>query len=135
MFWSLFLTLRNRQVFRHFLRFGLVGALATVIHLVVALLLVSRVQNLNILYANITAFVVASIFSFAGNYYWVFKSSKNIISSVCRFFAIAGAAFAFNMGVLVWLVAIEGVTSFAAIVLSAAVIPFITFLINRLWVF
>ncbi|WP_089728832.1 GtrA family protein [Candidatus Thiosymbion oneisti] len=115
-------------------RFGLVGILATAVHMAVVWLLVETTE-LPVLAANLFAFLTAFTISFAGNYLWTFAAPGSARTAMRRFFLISGSAFAVNTLLLAALTKAAWLAPAAAAVSAAAVIPFITYLTSRLWGF
>lgn len=115
-------------------RFGLVGILATTIHITVVWTLLSTTL-LPVLVANTIAF--ASVFgvSFAGNYLWTFGSPGSPRKTIVRFLTIAAGAFFLNSVLLGVILKMGWLNPTLAVVGSAAVIPTITFLASRFWGF
>jgi putative flippase GtrA len=115
-------------------RFGVVGIAATVVHILIVWTLLS-VTLLSALVANTFAFLIAFGVSFAGNYLWTFGSPGCPAQAARRFFVISGGAFAVNILLLASLVHGAWLSPVASAIVSAAVIPVITFTANRLWGF
>lgn len=115
-------------------RFGLVGILATTIHITVVWTLLSTTL-LPVLVANTIAF--ASVFgvSFAGNYLWTFGSPGSPRKTIVRFLTISAGAFFLNSVLLGAILKMGWLNPTLAVVGSAAVIPTITFLASRFWGF
>lgn len=115
-------------------RFGLVGMAATVVHiLVVSLLLAETVTPP--LVANTLAFLTAFSISFTGNYLWTFRSPGAPSRAMRRFLVISVSAFAVNTFILAAILRTGWLPPFYAAIVSAAVVPLITFLASRLWGF
>ena len=115
-------------------RFGLVGGTATAIHMLSVWILIES-SRLYVLNANLIAFLLAFCFSFVGNYYWTFRKPGQQGRVLLRFFLISASAFAANMFLLAALLNAEWLTPLASALSAATVIPVITFLASRLWVF
>lgn len=115
-------------------RFTLVGIAATGIHVLVLWLLVEK-TSLPTLGANLFAFLSAFGLSFIGNYIWTFSAPGNPCKAARRFLLISGSAFVVNTLLLVGLLASEWLKPMEAAMLSAVVIPCITFFLSRLWAF
>ncbi len=122
-----------RELFRCF-RFGLVGLAAAMVHMGVAIFL-NRVSNFSVLASNAVGFLIAFSVSFLGQYYWTFRSAASMRGAVSKYFLIAMMAFLVNNLVLVWLVEQNVVGDVEALLIAAAVIPAITYLLGRFWVF
>jgi putative flippase GtrA len=85
--------------------------------------------------ANALAFLSAFGLSFAGNYYWTFGRPGSASAAIKRFFLVSSCAFALNTLVLAALIAIDLLPQSIAAILAALVIPALTFLASRFWVF
>jgi len=115
-------------------RFGLVGVTATAVHVLVVWLLLELTQ-LPVLAANFFAFLTAFCVTFLGNYYWTFARQGDPRQALKRLFSVSFAAMVVNNVVLVWLVGRGWLSEFHSALVALAVIPVITFLASRLWVF
>ena len=115
-------------------RFGLVGGIATAIHMLVVWTLIER-SSVPVLSANLIAFITAFCFSFAGNYYWTFRKPGQRGRVLRRFFLISASAFAANTFLLAALLNADWLTPIASALSAATVIPLITFLASRMWGF
>jgi putative flippase GtrA len=115
-------------------RFGMIGVTATAVHVLIVWLLLSG-TSLPPLVANMFAFLTAFGISFAGNYLWTFRSPGNPIKAMRRFLLISVSAFAVNTLLLAGLLRGGWFSPTAAAIVSAAVVPMITFLAARLWGF
>lgn len=115
-------------------RFGLVGSLATAIHMAILWILLSM-TTLPVLIANTIAFISAFGFSFAGNYLWTFGAPGAPKRALLRFLAISVSAFLLN-SVLLGVILDSGLFDpTSAAIASAVVIPIITFFASRIWAF
>lgn len=115
-------------------RFTLVGITATGVHVLTLWLLLAKTA-LPTLVANLFAFLAAFGFSFIGNYAWTFSAPGDPFRAVRRFLLISGGAFAANTLLLACFLASEWLEPMHAAMVSAVVIPCITFLASRLWGF
>ena len=115
-------------------RFGLVGIVATAVHIAVVWLLLRETGIAPIL-ANTLAFSVAFGISFAGNYLWTFRSPGNPRRAMFRLFVIAATAFAANTLILTLLLDKGWFLPAVSAVFSASVVPVISFLASRFWGF
>jgi len=127
----------NRQIIGEiitFVRFFIVGAAATLIHISVAALSISQF-NLPVFRANLLAFLIAFVFAFSGHFIWTFRSQSHLARSLFRYFTISVSAFALNNLVLLTLVNTGVLSDIVSVILAAAVIPLISFTASRLWGF
>lgn len=115
-------------------RFGLVGSLATVIHMAILWILLSMTM-MPVLIANTMAFLTAFGFSFAGNYLWTFGAPGSPRRALLRFLTVSASAFFLNSVLLVAILESEWVDSTSAATGSTVVIPIITFFASRFWGF
>lgn len=115
-------------------RFGLVGLISTVVHIAIVFLLLTFASVGPIL-ANTLAFLTAFCISFTGNYLWTFRSPGSPRRAIFRFFVIAVSAFIVNTLVLAFLVHKGWFSPVESAVLSASIVPVISFFASRLWGF
>ena len=115
-------------------RFGLVGLLATVVHIAIVWVLLALTNIVPVL-ANTLAFMVAFCISFVGNYLWTFRSPGSPRRAIFRFFVIAASAFIVNTLVLAFLVRQDWFSPVVSAILSASLVPVISFFASRLWGF
>lgn len=115
-------------------RFGMVGSVATAVHIATLWLLLS-VTSLPVLIANTAAFILAFVFSFAGNYVWTFGAPGPVRKALGRFVVIAVSAFLLNTVCLGMLVEQNLFPPKVAAIVAATLIPVVTFLASRLWGF
>lgn len=115
-------------------RFGFVGIAATAVHILTVYFILSK-TTLPTLLANGLAFLVAFSFSFTGNYIWTFKSPSSPQKAMFRFLAISIFAFIANTFILAVLLNANWLLPFYATMVSAMVVPLITFLASRFWGF
>ena len=115
------------------LKFGVVGILATLIHILIVSLLVENNVLSSIPFANLIAFLVATTFSYIGNTKWSFADSFNR-NNATRFAitAVFGCVLAFSLS---WVVDTAGYHYLFGIALIVAVIPGLTFLSHYFWTY
>ncbi len=111
------------------LRFALVGAAATLVHMAVATLLLG-LCSWPAYPANLGAFLVAFGVSYLGHRHITFARA----GSPWRFLLVALAGFGLNnlllTGLLAW-----GVPPLYALVAATALVPVFSYLLSSLWVF
>jgi len=115
-------------------RFALVGIVATCVHISVVWVLIERF-DVETLLANLFAFLTAFIVSFTGQYLWTFRSKQSWHSALRRFFPVASFGFVLNNIVLITLLDMRLMSDSLAAIISACVIPVVTFLAGRFWAF
>lgn len=115
-------------------RFGLVGLASTTVHVAIVGIAVTFTE-ITALVANALAFFMALGVSYTGNYLWTFRSPGEPRRALLRFFLVAIFALSLNSTILGFFLHKNWFEPLTAAAISAAVIPFITFLCSRLWVF
>jgi putative flippase GtrA len=126
-----------RRIWRELLtvlRFGIVGVMATTVHIFVVWVLLNH-THLATLIANAFAFLTAFGVSFSGHYFWTFQNPGDPGRAVRRFLLISSGGFAMNTLFLASMLRMGWLSPFASAVVSVAVIPLATFLASRLWGF
>ena len=112
------------------IRYGIVGLISTGLHVGVASFFIRFIQP-SLFFSNLTGFLVAYHFSYYAQSRWVFKSDLSLIKSLKYLFVqlaalliamlISHAAGTFNL--------------YLKVVLTAGVLPLITFIVHRVWTF
>ena len=115
-------------------RFTIVGIIATCIHISIVWVLIAQFR-IEALLANLVAFLAAFIFSFTGQHLWTFRSKRSWRSALARFFPVSSFGFVLNNIVLISLLDMGYMPDSLAAMLSACVIPIVTFLAGRFWAF
>jgi putative flippase GtrA len=115
-------------------RFGLVGIVATTVHIVVVWLVLTQ-TGLTPILANTLAFAIAFGISFLGNYVWTFRSPGSPRRAMFRFFLISASAFLVNTLILTFLVQGGWFSSTVSATISASAVPVISFSASRFWGF
>jgi len=116
------------------IRFSVVGIVATAIHLLVALSLVTCCNTFPLL-ANLIAFLCAFLASFLGHFHWTFSSNNEQHVALIKFLAVALSAFAVNNLFLIVFLSETSLSREWSVAIAAMIIPLITFIASRLWVF
>lgn len=115
-------------------RFGIVGVLATVTHVTIVTILV-EVFAVPVLTSNFFAFCTAVFVSYFGNLKWVFGKEADHRSFFPRFVFAAVTGLGLNQGIMYLLVERLGWDYRLGLAVVIFVVPFLTFLMNRFWVF
>lgn len=118
-----------------FLRFGTVGLAATGIHWIVLSLVVETFGILTSL-ANGLAFLCAASVTYLGQSLWVFSArSHHNAMQVLRFTLSLAIGFVANVCIMALTIHVLGLPYQAGFLLGIIVVPALSFLINRFWVF
>lgn len=112
----------------------LVGVAAACVHISIVWALITEL-GIEALLANLAAFLTAFSVSFMGQYLWTFRSKRYWQSAIVRFFLISLLGFAANNLVLITLLDMGVMSDSLAAVLSACIIPVVTYLAGRFWAF
>ncbi|MEJ2613018.1 MAG: GtrA family protein [Candidatus Thiodiazotropha sp.] len=115
-------------------RFGLVGIFATAVHITIVWLVLTQ-TGLTPILANTLAFTIAFGISFLGNYVWTFRSPGSPRRAMFRFFLISVSAFSANTLMLSFLVQGGWFPPVVSAIISASVVPVISFTASRFWGF
>lgn len=115
-------------------RFGLVGAVATAVHMMIgSVLILGQVAPL---IANLVAFLVAFFISFAGHYGYSFSDTAlPIAQSIRRFAVVAVCGFILNQSILLVLLSRARMDPITALVLSTGFAATTGFVASRFWAF
>ena len=115
-------------------RFAVVGGTATSTHLCVGLLLAETV-GLEPLWANLWAFAAAVLVSYFGNLVWTFGMASEGLGRLPRFAALALCGLASNQAIVFIAVSLAGWNYRVALAIILLVVPVLTYLGSRQWVF
>ena len=115
-------------------RFGIVGLIATALHVAVAWTL-NHVAGAGPYAANAMAWMIAFVFAYLGHFYWTFGRSGNHRRHQLRFTVVSAAGFGMN-NVVIWLVVDQlGLSFDVALVAILVVVPPASWVLSRLWAF
>jgi putative flippase GtrA len=116
------------------LRFGVVGVGASIVHVIVALLLIER-ATMPLLWANAVAFSVAVFVSYFGNHAWTFRRAGYHRKHFPRFFVIALGGLALNQIIVFLTVDVAGIAYLYGILLVVMIVPGLSFALSKCWAF
>jgi putative flippase GtrA len=128
---------RNAQV-RELILYGICGALSTVLDIGIFWFL-ANVVNLHYLVANAIAWVLAVIFSFLANKYYVFESrsfKREVwVKEATEFFGARGLACGIDMGGMYLLVSVMGINKNYAKLIVTFVVIVLNYVLSKFWIF
>lgn len=120
-------------MFAQLLRFGGIGGLATLVHVAVAMIMRGSVE-MTPLQSNLAGFVSALLFSYLGHARCTFRVGLNSGTQILRFVFIALLGLAISSGTVRSAEAL-GFDFGIAMAVVAVLVPVVTYLALRLWVF
>jgi putative flippase GtrA len=115
------------------MKFGVVGVLATLVHVSVALAALSVLHQP--LLANLCGFLAAFGVSFLGHAIWTFQLAEGRWRAARRFFVVSGCSFLFSTVVLAACVASGLLPPPVSLLVSIVVIPICNYVAARVWAF
>ena len=121
------------KLFQQAARFVSVGMLATGLH-------VSAAVGFNMLgaaplRANFLAFLIASLFSYFGNWAWTFEAQTRVKTSAPKFMAMSLAGFAVNQSIVYWVTVVHHQSMVLAMIPVVMIIPAFSFWMSRTHIF
>lgn len=119
---------------RLLMRFAISGGLATAVHISLFVVLVEGLL-LRPVIASGVAFCVALLVSYGMNYHWTFSVSGRHSIMLPRFAMVAILGLIVNLGITYAVVDVMAGWYGYALVLVVLIVPPLTFLLSRLWVF
>ena len=114
--------------------FGIIGVLATACHFAVLTSLHVGL-GMNATVGTVIAFFVSLNLSFFGQRAWVFESQRSIKEEIFRFITVASVGGILNAGIMLMLSDIIGVPYYVSFIVATVLIPALTFVFNKFWVF
>ena len=119
---------------RQFLRFGIVGLFATIVHMTIGFLLIQA--NWQPVMANLLAFTIAFVVSFIGHLGFSFADQEvSLSNALWKFALVALIGFAGNEVLLIVLLSVGNQTEVMSLWTSTGCIAFLTFALNKFWAF
>jgi putative flippase GtrA len=120
------------------IRYGICGALSTILDIGVFWFL-ANVLNLYYLIANAIAWIVALVFSFLANKFYVFESKsfrKEIwLKEAAEFFGARGLACGIDMGGMYFLVSGLDINKNGAKLIITVVVIVMNYILSKFWIF
>lgn len=119
---------------KQFATYVAVGGIGTAFHYAILLTLV-RGFAVSAVVASAVGFTGGAVVNYFLNYFWTFKSSKNIGRTFSKFFVIALAGLLINTSLMSVLTARIAIHYFVAQIIATGCVTGITFFGNRHWTF
>ena len=116
------------------LRFSIVGIIATLVHIGLVWVLITRL-SVGPYTGNAISFLIAFGVSFTGQYILTFRSTRALSDAIKRFFLVSFSAFGLNNIILALLLTIGFFPDYIAAILAVFIIPIYTYLLGRFWAF
>lgn len=117
------------------IRFGIVGVLATAVHVGTVMLLVENRWLPDPLMANVVAFSCAVLVSFFGHSRWTFGQRRQDLPQFLRFLATTLLALGLNQLIMGVSTRMLGLDYRLAMALIVVLVPLFTYALARSWVF
>lgn len=122
------------MISKKFIRYGVVGATGTIIHLALLFLLV-EVCSLHPVVASSGAFIVVIIVSYYLNYTWTFQAKNSHSKTLVKYLAVCAIGFGLNAGIMFIFVDLLQLWYLFGQIVSIIVIPISNFILNSRWAF
>lgn len=120
---------------KQLLRFGMVGAMAALVHFLTVAALVEQLA-LAPLAANVLGFLAAFVVSYTGQHHWTFAGSGvGWRQGLPRYFLVACGSFALNELLFAALLGIAGWSYRPALATTLVLVAGMTFVLSRFWAF
>jgi len=117
-----------------FLRFGIAGAIVTVVHVVIFALAI-EIGHVPPVPANAAAFVVACIVGFNLHGRWTFRASGARTRRVGLYLLVALVGLSLNSALMYAAVDIAHWSPYVGVLLAIVITPLVTYTLSRYWVF
>ena len=128
------MSLPDSSIFRQFVTFVGVGAVATAAHYLILIVLV-QLYHLNPILASSVGAVAGALISYVLNYHFTFRSNSSHALSMAKFFAVAGVGLVLNSMAMLIFIEVIGLYYLLGQVLATALVFFWSFAANRAWTF
>lgn len=123
-----------RELLHQLGKFASVGAVATALHVVTALGL-NQFAGVVPLRANVVAFMVATLWSYLGNWIWTFEAKARFQQSAPRFLVMSLGCFGINQAIVYGVTVLAQLPFWLAMVPVVAVVPAFSFWMSRTRIF
>jgi putative flippase GtrA len=115
-------------------KFATIGAGATALHVASALLF-NSFAGFTALESNFLAFLVASVFTFCGNYFWTFSKAGKFANTIPRFVVLSSSCFVVNQTIVYLVTHTLHMPLWIAMFPVVAFIPAFSFWVSKTRVF
>jgi putative flippase GtrA len=122
------------KLLRQAAKFATIGVGATALH-VTSALLINGFAGFTALESNFLAFLVASAFTFCGNYFWTFSRAGKFVNTVPRFVVLSSGCFAVNQTIVFMVTHTMHMPLWIAMIPVVVVIPAFSFWASKTRVF
>ena len=119
---------------KQLLRFGAIGVVSTVVHVIVALIL-HHLFGVSPLWSNAGAFFTAWMISYAGNWVWTFEANTTHAHSAPRYLVVALGGFALNQLIVFVATTWLNWPFWLALIPVVMIVPSIGFVASRYWAY
>ncbi len=130
--------IKKSQQIRELALYGVCGALSTILDIGLFWFF-ANIVNLHYLIANAIAWIIAIIFSFVVNKYYVFESKsfkKDVwVKEALEFFGARGLACGIDMGGMYFLVSILDIDKNYSKLIVTLVVIIINYVLSKFWIF
>jgi len=132
---KVFLQLLNNPLIRLLFRYGIVGVVASLVHLSIALLAYDY-GHINFFVSHFIGFVFGLFTAYFGHYFYSFKDGEDHAKRFPKFLVTALVALIMHQGGAYFMVHILNLDySTRVLPTLVVVVPVFTFLLNKFWVF
>ena len=132
------MVMSNDKHFVELIRYGICGAMSTVLDIGIFWFL-ANVVGLHYLVANAIAWILALIFSFLANKYYVFESKsfrkEVLLKESVEFFGARGLACGIDMGGMYFLVSILDANKNIAKLVITLIVIIVNYILSKFWIF
>jgi len=117
-----------------FMRFGVVGGIATAVQYLVLIMLVQW-AGINPVISSAIGFTASAFLNYALNYRYTFRSGRSHRQALPRFFAVALSGLSLNTLLMALMVGVLGLNYMLAQLTATSAVLFGNFFANRHWTF
>lgn len=125
---------RKKNWFSKMVKYGAVGVLGTVLHLLLIIFLVEFMKMDPVL-SSVIGFVIVLIFSYLLNKKWTFNSNSEGYMEFFRYTVVSLIGLLLNTAIMYFTVKILGWYYLYGQLLVIAVVPISNFVLNNFWAF